>query len=81
MAFPSAYTFYTCVLGIQWMPLLNYIGIFVAIGIGADDIFVYTDAWKQSEAILPKGCPLESRISWTISRAVRTVIQVNGLRT
>lgn len=69
MAFPSAYTFYTLVLGVHWMPLLNYIGIFVAIGIGADDIFVYTDAWRQGKALLPAGCPLDVRISWTLRRA------------
>jgi hypothetical protein len=69
LAFPSAYTFYTLVLGFEWMPLLNYIGIFVAVGIGADDIFVYTDAWAQGAVLLPPDCPLSDRIAWTLQRA------------
>eukprot|EP01051_Picozoa_sp_SAG22_P000263 SAG22_NODE_6_length_41368_cov_49.702222_6_plen_69_part_00 len=51
------------------MPLLNYIGIFIAIGVGADDIFVYVDAWSQAAAMLPADCPLDRRIAWTLRRA------------
>ena len=69
MAFPSAYSFYTIVLGLKWMPLTNYIGVFIAIGVGADDIFVYTDAWQQGRAMLPADCPLDRRITWTMRRA------------
>eukprot|EP01050_Picozoa_sp_SAG11_P011550 SAG11_NODE_1231_length_5456_cov_3.733246_1_plen_1132_part_00 len=69
MAFPSAYTCYSIILGIEWMPLLNYIGIFVAIGVGADDIFVYVDAWRQGAAMLPVDCPLDCRVAWTLRRA------------
>ena len=68
-AFPSAYTCYTLILGIKWMSMLNYIGIFVAVGIGADDIFVYTDAWSQSKVMLPADTSLDARISWTLHRA------------
>jgi len=68
-AFPSAYTCYTLILGIKWMSMLNYIGIFVAVGIGADDIFVYTDAWSQSKVMLPADASLDARIAWTLHRA------------
>ena len=38
-------------------------------GIGADDVFVVVDAWKQSKALLPKETPLPNRISWVHHRA------------
>ena len=41
----------------------------VAVGIGADDIFVYSDAWRQSAALLPADVPLACRVSWTLRRA------------
>ena len=69
MAFPAAYTTYRLLFGIKWMSLLNYIGIFVAVGIGADDIFVYTDAWRQGAVMLPPDTPLDVRITWTLRRA------------
>jgi hypothetical protein len=69
MAFPAAYTTYRLLFGIKWMSLLNYIGIFVAVGIGADDIFVYTDAWRQAAVMLPRDVPLDVRITWTLRRA------------
>lgn len=69
LAFPAAYTTYRLLFGIKWMSLLNYIGIFVAVGIGADDIFVYTDAWRQAAVMLPPGVPLDVRITWTLRRA------------
>jgi hypothetical protein len=69
LAFPAAYTTYRLLFGIKWMSLLNYIGIFVAVGIGADDIFVYTDAWRQGAVMLPPDTPLDVRITWTLRRA------------
>ena len=38
-------------------------------GIGADDIFVFLDAWRQSFTILPGETPAANRLSWTMKRA------------
>ena len=39
------------------------------ISVGADDIFVFVDAWRQSFAMLPPRTPLDARISWVHHRA------------
>jgi hypothetical protein len=31
---------------------MHFIVVFIVLGIGADDIFVFTDAWKQSDQII-----------------------------
>ena len=36
---------------------------------GADDIFVYMDAWKQSAYMTPAGTDLAGRTEWTLRRA------------
>ena len=33
---------------LQWFGILNFLTLFVMLGIGADDIFVLLDVWKQS---------------------------------
>jgi hypothetical protein len=49
--------------------LFRRLGLFVICGIGADDIFVFVDAWRQSAVLLPHSTPLANRISWTHKRA------------
>lgn len=46
------------------------VAVFVVLGIGADDIFIVTDAFKQTFVLLPSSTTLEQRISWTLRRAV-----------
>ena len=36
---------------------------------GADDIYVFVDAWRQSFTRLSESTPLDSRLSWTFRRA------------
>ena len=50
--------------------------IFVVLGIAADDIFVFIDAWRQSERIAPgvlKKDDLRGRMAYTFRRAVRAI--------
>eukprot|EP00951_Prasinocladus_malaysianus_P047843 scaffold652177_cov33-Prasinocladus_malaysianus.AAC.1 len=43
--------------------------IFVTLGIGADDVFVFVDAFKQTEAV-PAACgSLQKRLEHTLERA------------
>ena len=55
LAFPSAVFFTTMVLRITYFPFLNFIGLFVLIGVGADDCFVFYDKWMSAKAKLPPG--------------------------
>ena len=46
MSFPLALALYVLVLGLRWIGVLHFLGLFIVLGIGADDIFVVLDHWK-----------------------------------
>lgn len=51
------------------MDMMVVLIIFVTLGIGADDVFVFVDCFKQSEAV-PAVCgSLLARIEYTLERA------------
>ena len=50
---------------ISFFPLLNLVALFLIMGVGADDIFVYIDTWRQSFTMLPRNSALDQRLSWT----------------
>lgn len=66
-----AYFLYMIVLNLPFFPFLNLVGIFIVIGIGADDVFVFIDAWRQAEVMMPGLQPdeLHKRLAWTLQRA------------
>ena len=66
-----AYFLYMVVLNLPFFPFLNLVGIFIVIGIGADDVFVFIDAWRQAEVMMPGLQPdeLHKRLAWTLQRA------------
>jgi predicted RND superfamily exporter protein len=47
--------------------------MFVILGIGADDIFVYSDAWKQSYVEIPDANKQE-RVAWVFNRASKAML-------
>mmetsp|Transcript_663 Transcript_663/g.2163 ORF Transcript_663/g.2163 Transcript_663/m.2163 type:complete len:1123 (-) Transcript_663:1104-4472(-) len=55
MALPSAVFFQTVVCQITFFPFLNFLGVFVIAGIGADDCFVFYDKWMQAKSRMPPG--------------------------
>jgi hypothetical protein len=67
LSFFVTYAIYKSVL--VWYPFLLWLGLFVICGIGADDVFVFVDAWRQSAVLLPRDTPLDARISWVHRRA------------
>jgi hypothetical protein len=54
LSFPFAYFFLQVFLDIGGMGLLNFMALFIILGIGADDIFIFVDAWKQSAIVKPR---------------------------
>jgi hypothetical protein len=48
LSFPLAYFVYTFVGQLQFFPFLNFIGLFVVFALGADDVFVAVDKWKNA---------------------------------
>lgn len=54
-AIPLAYFFYVFVARLTFFPFLNFIGVFVSAALGADDLFVAVDKFKNARIMNPKG--------------------------
>jgi predicted RND superfamily exporter protein len=52
---------------------MTFVSAWLVLGIGADDIFVFLDTWKQSKMLTLGGAgrraPVEHRLSWTFREA------------
>ncbi len=73
LAFPFTYFVYRAICQVKYFAALQVMTIFLILGIGADDVFVFTDAWKQSGIVLGSKSSLEQRMSWTYRRAVKAM--------
>ena len=69
LSFPTAFFLYKLVANIQYFPFLNFMGLFVILGIGADDIFVLFDKWEQTEENLGRDSPTEDIAAVAIPEA------------
>jgi hypothetical protein len=52
-ALPLAYCVVVVVLDFRTMSIFNVVSLFILAGIGADDLFVFVDIWKQSAVKFP----------------------------
>ena len=57
---------------VPYFSQLHNLAIFIVLGVGADDIFVFTDAWKQSAA-MPPPATYARRMAVTWRRAAGSV--------
>lgn len=58
------------VLQIKWIAFEQFLALYIILAIGADDVFVFMDAYKQSFYAGPKvNKSLEIRMSWVYRRA------------
>jgi len=53
---------------------LNQLTIFIVLGIAADDIFVYCDAYRQSELIPSIAKDENRRVAYAFKRAFRAIL-------
>lgn len=66
---PVAWFLFTVVFQINYFATLNALSIFIVAAIGADDIFIFMDAYKQSKYRNPEKLEsMESRMSWVYRR-------------
>jgi len=66
---PIAWFFFSVVFRIKFFAFLNALSIFIVAAIGADDIFIFMDAYKQSAHRHPENLSsLETRMSWVYRR-------------
>eukprot|EP00039_Didymoeca_costata_P008447 m.112212 g.112212 ORF g.112212 m.112212 type:complete len:1026 (+) comp14086_c0_seq4:217-3294(+) len=71
LSFPFAYFFLQALLRSGSMGVLNFMSLFIILGIGADDIFIYIDSWKQSKYFVARSLfpqDEEGHIAWTEAR-------------
>jgi protein dispatched 1 len=61
LSFPLAMFFFT-VCRINWFGSFHVLALFVVLGVGADDIFVFQDAWRHSEKLAVIRDSFESRM-------------------
>jgi len=69
LSVPIAWFFFTVVCQIKYFDFLNALSIFIVAAIGADDIFIFMDAYKQSGVRnVDNLIDLETRMSWVYRR-------------
>jgi len=69
------------VINIRWMAFEQFLAIYIVLAIGADDVFVFMDAYKQSFYMGPEvNASLTKRMSWVYRRA-GTAMLITSLTT
>jgi hypothetical protein len=70
LSLPCAYFFYRCIFQIKFFGWTNAMALFLVLAIGADDVFVFMDAYKQSAKAGPAVLKnLSTRMTWVYKRA------------
>ena len=75
VSFPVTWFLYRVIFQFKYMGMLNFMSMFVILGIGADDIFVFVDAWKQAQLEGPAvNKNLKTRLHWAWNRAASAML-------
>ena len=62
------YFIYMIVFQVPSFGFLNLLALIIVIGVGADDVFVYVDAWRQTKVAMPLGTMVDW-VSTTLQHA------------
>ena len=75
LSFPLTTIITEGILRVKYFSAMHTMAIFIILGIAADDVFVFMDAWKQSETICPEilGTSQKKRMAYTMRRSVRAM--------
>jgi predicted RND superfamily exporter protein len=75
LSFPLAFFVWRVVLQQKFFGTLMMMSLFIILGIGADDVFVLQDAWKQSAAQPAHiSATRETRFAWAYRRAANAML-------
>ena len=81
LSIPASIFPYAFVFQVKYMGLMQYLTVFIILGVGADDVFVLADAWKQSKAAVPdqgsEEATLVMRLKYAIVRATLAVFNTS----
>ena len=73
LSFPVSYLIYSGIFQITLRTTLNQLTIFIVLGIAADDIFVFCDAWRQSAFIPLIASDEKRRMAYAFKRSFRAI--------
>jgi hypothetical protein len=74
MSFPLAFCLYRFVFGITPVYVLSFLSIYIILAIGADDVFVFIDAWRQSARAGPAvNKNILTRMSYAYKRSAKAM--------
>jgi len=65
LSFPLTFIVYRFIFQVKHFGVLNVTTLFLLLGIGADDVFVFTDTWHQAGEKLGPDCQLVDRMIYT----------------
>jgi hypothetical protein len=68
LAYPTTIFINRFIMQITIFNFINYIAVFVILGIAADDVFVFTDCWKQSATFKELRKDGDTKIDWIQKR-------------
>ncbi|KAA8497986.1 Protein dispatched-like 3 [Porphyridium purpureum] len=74
LAFPLTYFIYYFIFRVSYFSSMHMLSIFLILGIGADDVFVFIDAFHQSRVELGKDAIIEDRLDWAWRRAAKAML-------
>ena len=74
LSFPITYTIYGGVFMIPFNDTLIQLSIFIVLGIAADDVFVFCDAWRQSTQHKEIANDENLRMAYTFKRAFKAIL-------
>eukprot|EP00892_Ulva_mutabilis_P009237 jgi/Ulvmu1/6686/UM030_0017.1 len=74
IAYPAALLVYRVVFRVQYYDSLNTLVLFILLGIGADGLFVYFDAFRQSDMTAEACATLRTRMLYTVERAAAATL-------
>ena len=74
ISFPAAYFVYRVIMGLRYVSILQFLSVFVILGIGVDDIFVFYDTYAQATAATGRDTDLVLRLSYAYKHAGRAML-------
>ena len=75
MSLPIALWVYTYVFGIEYFDTMCALALYIVMAIGADDVFIWFDAYKQSAHETPEiSSSLETRFIWAWHKAASAML-------
>ena len=80
VSFPTAYAFHRVVMGLEYVSILQFLAIFVILGIGVDDVFVFYDTYAQATRAVGRDGDLTARLSLMTERVGILEAELEGKR-